>query len=125
MVKDSHKPPSRIRYEQSHPTISFRVSRETYDKLKEHLTRRRVSFADFVKESLGTQKLKIPDIEKIKETNWIQGYNKAMESYEITIRCHRCGQPMTVTPNSRLHQVFREYIEGSWSHTKCQEKYGY
>ena len=125
MVKDSHKPPSRIRYEQSHPTISFRVSRETHDKLKEHLIRRRVSFADFVKESLGIQQLKIPDIGKIKETNWIQGYNKAMEKYEITIRCHRCRQPMTVTPNSPLHQTIMDYIEGAWSHTNCEEKYGY
>ena len=71
------------------------------------------------------QQLKIPDVEKIKETNWIQGYNKAMEQYEINIRCYRCGQPMTVKPNSSLHQEIIEYIEGAWSHTTCQEKDGY
>ena len=35
MVKDRHKPPSRIRYEQNNPTISFRVSRKVHDKLRE------------------------------------------------------------------------------------------
>jgi hypothetical protein len=35
MAKDkAKKTPSRIKYEQSHPTVSFRVSREFYDRLQ-------------------------------------------------------------------------------------------
>jgi len=35
MKKKAHKPPSRIKYEQSHPTVSVRVDRKLYDELKE------------------------------------------------------------------------------------------
>ncbi len=52
MVKTnkSKKPPSRKRYEEEHPTISFRLDRESRKNLKEHLN------ADFVKDSLGREK---------------------------------------------------------------------
>jgi len=68
MVKASPKPPARIRYEQSHPTVSFRLSRDIYDLLKQRLDDLGgISFADFVKDSLGLLQLKIPDTEEIKE----------------------------------------------------------
>jgi hypothetical protein len=35
MVKDKYRSTSKIRYEQSHPIISARVSKQLYDKLKE------------------------------------------------------------------------------------------
>ena len=34
MVKGSHKPPSRVRYEQAHPTLSCRLDKETQTALK-------------------------------------------------------------------------------------------
>ena len=71
MAKATHKPPARIRYEQSHPTVSCRIDKNTYDLLKQRLEDLgEVSFADFVKDSLGLLQLKMPDIEEIKETAW-------------------------------------------------------
>ncbi len=68
MVKASHKPPARIRYEKSHPTVSCRLSKDTYDLLKQRLEDLgEVSFADFVKDSLGVLQLKIPDTKEIKK----------------------------------------------------------
>jgi len=52
----SKKSPSRKRYEEEHPTISFRLDRETRKNLKEHLDGTGCSFADFVKDSLGREK---------------------------------------------------------------------
>jgi len=54
MVK-SKKKPSRKRYEEEHPTVSFRLDRETYDRLKQHLAGTGYSFADFVKDSIGRE----------------------------------------------------------------------
>ena len=52
--KATHKPPSRIRYEQSHPTVSCRLDKDTHALLKQRLEDLGgVSFADFVKDSLG------------------------------------------------------------------------
>ena len=122
MVKGRHKPPSRIRYEQNNPTISFRVSREVHDKLKDHLAKRHVSFADFVKESLGVQQIQIPDVGKIKQAARTEGYNKAKKEYIICIRCSECQQPMAVLPNSDMHKAIIDHLEGLWFHTRCQEK---
>lgn len=48
--------PSRRRYEEKHPTVSFRLDREIYDRLREHLAGAGCSFADFIKDSLGREK---------------------------------------------------------------------
>ena len=122
MVKGRHKPPSRKRYEQNNPTISFRVSREVHDKLKDHLARRRVSFADFVKESLGVQQIQIPDVGKIKQAALTEGYNKAKKEYRICIRCSECQQPISIKPNSDLHRAIIDQLEGLWFHTTCREE---
>ncbi len=52
-------PPSRLRYEHEHPTVSFRVPRVLYDNLKEILAINEQSFADFVKEALGAKTLNV------------------------------------------------------------------
>jgi predicted DNA-binding protein len=53
--KQAKKKPSRVAYEESHPTISFRLDRETHDRLKGHLKATGCSFADFVKGALGRE----------------------------------------------------------------------
>ena len=47
--------PSRLAYEQSHPTVSFRLDREIRDRLKGYLSSTGCSFADFVKDALGRE----------------------------------------------------------------------
>lgn len=57
MVKASHKPPSRIKYEQSHPVVSCRLDMDTYTQLHAFLENTGVSFADFVKLELKLESL--------------------------------------------------------------------
>lgn len=47
--KAGRKKPSRLRYEQKHPTVSFRLEETLYARLKKHLEENGWSFADFVK----------------------------------------------------------------------------
>ncbi len=116
MAKGRHKPPSRIKYEQNNPTISFRVSREVYEKLKDHLAKRQVSFADFVKESLGVQK---PLIEK-RDKAWNEGYDQAEEDYQIRYPCSKCGEGIGMLPGSSLHNSIMEFLkEKGFKHLKC------
>jgi len=98
MVKGTRKPPARIRYEQSHPTLSCRLSKDTYDLLKQrHEDLGGVSFADFVKDALGIQQAKMPDIEEIKEQAGHEGYHQANGGLPdlVLLRCvwkaHRRG----------------------------------
>ena len=125
MVKGRHKPPSRIRYEQSHPVLSCRLDKQTHDLLQKRLDDAGLSFAQFVKSQLGVLELKMPDIKKIEKEAYQKGYAKAVNEYRIQIKCIQCGKPMTVLPNSNMHKGIIDHLEGLWSHTNCQERYRY
>ena len=121
MVKGSHKPPARIRYEQSHPTVSCRLSKDEYDLLKQRLEDLGgVSFADFVKDSLGLLQLKIPDTEEIKERARDEGYAQALEDYQIWYYCAVCRERIDMEPNSDSHKAMIGFMkEHGWGHASC------
>lgn len=123
MARSTHKPPARIRYEQSHPTVSCRLDKDTRDLLQQRLEDLGgVSFADFVKDSLGLLQLKMPDIEEIKETAWGEGYNQATEEYQIWYYCAVCGKLIYIAPNSDSHKAIIGYMEEHrWGHASCHE----
>jgi len=117
MVKATHKPPAQVRYEQSHPTVSCRLDRDTYTLLKQRLEDLGgVSFADFVKDSLGLLQLKMPDI----ETAWNEGYARAIEDYQVWYYCAVCGKRIDMVPNSDSHKAMIGYMkEHGWGHKSC------
>jgi hypothetical protein len=121
MVKGSHKPPARIKYEQSHPTVSCRLDRDTYALLKQRLEDLGgVSFADFVKDSLGLLQLKMPDIEEIKNAAWNEGYEEAGKEYCIWYPCCVCGKEILMEPNTEAHKAMIGYMkEHGWGHKSC------
>ena len=117
MVKATHKPPARIRYEQSHPTLSCRLDKDTHDLLKQRLEDLGgVSFADFVKDSLGLLQLKMPDVEEIKD----EAYDQAAKDNQIWYYCAVCGKRINVEPNSDSHKAIIGYMkEHGWAHSSC------
>jgi hypothetical protein len=118
MAKKTHKPPSRARYELSHPTVSARISKNEHQKLKQYLDDREISLAEFIRESLEIQK---PKIEAIWEAGREQGYSQAKNEFEIWYFCHRCSEPITILPNSKSHKALIEYmfVKG-WRHANCR-----
>jgi len=125
MVRDSHKPPSRIRYEQSHPVLSCRLDKKAHDLLQKRLDGAGLSFAQFVKSQLGVLELKMPDVKKIERDAYQKGYAKAVNEYRIQINCQQCGKPITVMPNSQMHKAIIDHLEGLWNHAECQERCRY
>jgi len=121
MAKAKHKPPARVRYEQSHPVVSCRVDGDTHELLKQRLEDLGgASFADFVKDSLGLLQPKMPDIKRIKEKAWSKGYNQAKENYQIWYYCVICGKRIDVEPNSDSHKAILGYMkEHGWGHKSC------
>ena len=120
MVKATHKSPARIRYEQSHPTVSFRLSKDVYDLLKQRLNDLGVSAVDFIKESLG---LLHTDIEEVKQASWDRGYDQAIEDYQIWYFCSVCGERIDMSPNSESHKAIIGYMKDhNWGHASCHEQ---
>ena len=123
-TKATHKPPARIRYEQSHPTMSCRLDKVTHDLLEQRLEDLGgVSFADFVKDSLGLLQLKMPDIEKIEERASGEGYDQAIGEYQIWYYCAVCRKRIDMSPDSDSHKAMIGYMkEHGWGHPSCHRQ---
>lgn len=121
MPKAKHKPPSRLRYEESHPVVSCRLSRHVDALLKQRLKDLgEISFAQFIKESLGLQEAKMPDIRERNEIARKKGYNQALKEYRISYPCPVCGERIDITPNSESHKAIMGYMKkDNWAHTSC------
>ena len=117
MAKATHKPPARVRYEQSHPTMSCRLDKDSHALLKQRLEDLGgVSFADFVKDALGLFELRMPDIEKMKD----EAYDQAKKDNQIWYFCAMCRKRMDVEPNSNSHKAIIGYMkEHEWGHASC------
>ena len=121
MKRTGHKPPARVRYEESHPTMSCRLSKDEYDLLKQRLEDLGgVSFAEFVKDSLGILQLKIPETKDIKEKARRAGYEQGKKENQVWYYCDTCRQRMDMAPNSECHKAMIDYMkEHGWGHRSC------
>ena len=125
-VKDranaAHKPPARVRYEQSHPVVSCRLSRDEYELLKQRLDDLGgVSFADFVKDSLGLLQLKVPETGEMKEKARMSGYDQGKREHQIWYFCDVCGKRINMSPGGNDHKAMIGFMkERGWQHDECR-----
>jgi len=61
MSKKVTKKPSRARYEEAHPVFSARLDRETYNRLKEHLSDTGCSLSKFIKDSVAREETMVKE----------------------------------------------------------------
>lgn len=91
--------------------------------LKQRLEDLGVSFAGFVKDSLGLLQLKIPRIDKIKQRAQQKGYAHGVEDWQIWFYCDVCGERINVEPNGEAHRAIIRYMEEhGWGHESCHSR---
>ena len=128
MGKKRHKPPSRIRYEKTHPVVSFRVKDEWYDAFKAFLQEQNLSIGDFFrisyeKQKANYQKAHNQGFNKGYRIGYNAGYEKGKEEWGIQFPCSICGELVYIPPNSDCHQAVIEFLKSRhWAHGKCIEK---
>ena len=88
MVKAKRIPPSRQRYEKTHPVVGVRVNREVYDELKELSKKTGKSFADFLKEGAGITKEHIRKTEIRPDCVLCQEPHSELDSFVICRDCY-------------------------------------
>jgi len=122
-IAEKRKPPSRVRYEQGHPTVSCRISRELYDRLQKLKDSEGKSFADILKIGLGVVELQATNEAELKKQGYTKGYKKgyadAESVFRITYPCNVCGKTMIVAGDV-AKETIRGYIRDNyWGHTEC------
>ncbi len=116
MKKKAHKPPSRIKYDQSHPTVSVRVDRALYDELQELREMSKKSLGDILREAVKKQK---PWAKDAYDLGQKAGYDSAKREFAVTYRCSVCGGVLTVTTADEKRAVAQYMREHGWKHGKC------
>lgn len=122
MAKRSQKPPSRVKYEESHPTVSCRVSRETYDRLQEMKEKEGKSFADILKIGLGILALKAKKDEKAYSRGYRDGYREAEREFKVAYACSVCGKTITLNSEGEKEAASGYMEEHGWGHAECHRK---
>ena len=79
--KRKRVPPSRLRYEQSHPVVSVRISQEMRRELELVHTASLMSIADVLR--VGLDKTK-PAVEAAFNEGYDEGYQSARREFEVT-----------------------------------------
>ena len=80
MSKSIKKKPDRSRYDQEHPTRSFRLkSRESNERLQAYLEATGGSISDLIERALTDLPIELPDIGKIRDAEYAQGYYEGYE----------------------------------------------
>jgi len=109
------KPPSRVRYEKSHPIVSARLRMNHYKKLKKILETEEKRFAQFVRDAIDKSETEYSNAYEL-------GYYNGTEDSEIWFYCSICGEKMPIIPNSESHKALLQYMdEHDWGHISCQE----
>lgn len=103
--KKKHKPPSRLRYEQSHPVVSFRIRQDLHDRFKTLLKKRNQTASEFFGECVDKQE------------------NIFSLGRLVTIPCAICGEPMDL--NIDVNPTIKETLKkafSKWCHASCDKK---
>jgi hypothetical protein len=117
------KPPSRVKYETEHPTVSLRVPRDLYDKLRAVREAEGTSITDVLKVGVGLLEVKVRRERKIREEAYLAGRLKgsvdAKEKYSVSYPCSVCGEPIVVDSTEEKEFIKRKMSEYGWGHSEC------
>lgn len=120
------KPPSRVRYEDSHPTVSCRVQKELYERLQKINKKQGRSFADILKVGVGVLEVKVAKEEVVRKRGYDEGYKKgygdARSMYAVGYLCNVCGGVLTVSSEEERKAIKSYMKDHAWGHGSCHEK---
>ena len=117
-------PPSRQRYEQTHPVVSIRLSREISESLEKFKQAHGLSLADILK--LGLDKAKL-DLEiahsRGMEDGYLIGYGSAQDEYEVTYWCGHCrGRHLSITTEEEREAAANFMYRAGWHDPDCPRR---
>lgn len=109
------KPPSRIRYEASHPTVSFRVTKEEYAKLQAMRKKTGLSLGEVARRVLELRK---KEVDEAYERGLRAGYGR------FDVPCKVCSKPMNFDLKLQRDAEAAADVRktfSTWRHTTCKE----
>lgn len=119
MSRKRRVPPSRVRYEQQNPTVSIRVSRELYDRLRALREQSDRSLGDILREAMGVQE---PATGAAYNRGYAEGCADAENLYRVGYRCCVCNGLLTIDDDTSKRAAAEYMREHGWGHSSCHEE---
>ena len=124
--KNKGKPPSRIKYEAEHPTISCRVSREIYEQLINIKATEGKSFSDILKVGLSILEVKIDKESHVFQRAYANGYEDRHRDgeakYKVAYCCFGCGSLIDVDTEEEKEAAADYMMQNKWGHSFCLKR---
>jgi len=117
MVKRAHAPPSKRRYDEKHPVVSFRVSRKNYDLLKGTLTKQNKSIGQFFREALGVEMRNYKEAFRRGER---KGLEEGLQRYAIVTLCIACGEAIVIE-DEKTQTELEEAVQRGEFYNLCMD----
>ena len=112
-----HKPPSRVRYEASHPTVTVRLSAEVHKRLLKLCQTTGKSPADVMREAVGVQEVSAGSA-------YQKGSQDTKALYAVTWKCPVCGKDVTARAEQSKKLAGEYLAQLGWKHGECARKTG-
>ena len=109
MKRSKRKSPSRIKYEGSHPVVSIRLPKETYDDLMKFKGQSGYGLAEIIQATLNEQAIEI-------DIAYWTGYEDAEKSLRVTYPCSGCGKVIIVNTDEEKKAITEYMMESGWGH---------
>lgn len=116
MPKKPHRPPSQIRYEESHPVVSVRVSEELKARLDEVRQLSGKSFGDILREVVGVQD---ESAGAAYDQGWNEAWHQAYTTYAVSYPCFVCGKTIVVQTDAEKKALAQYMRQHGWGHASC------
>ena len=113
MVKKKQPPPSKIKYDKSHPTISIRVSQDLKIQLDEIRETSGKSIGDILREAVGAQDVSVKDA-------WKRGVSHGKGLYGVNYKCSVCGGNLIIDTADEKKAASTFMREHGWHHNSCE-----
>ena len=126
MTKGTKKSPSRIRYEERHPTVSCRVTMDVHKRIEEVKAREGRNLLDIIKKGLGVSDTQeegeyvVPeDIEQsIFDEGFNAGFSDGEKTYKVTFHCCVCGGIIKLMEDDEKITAGHYMEQNNWGHSK-------
>lgn len=115
MAKKKHQPPTKIKYDKTHPIVSVRVDQELKKQLDEIREKSGKSVGDILREAL---KIQAPSTKKA----FTAGVTNGKYTYGVPYKCSVCGGTIWITTPEAKKAAAQYMREHRWAHGDCLSK---
>lgn len=125
MTKKRNPPPSRVRYERSHPTVTIRVDSELYEQLQEMRSTGGFSYAEVFRAGLDKASLVVGKaLEEARQEGYQEGLAEGSEAakrkYSVGYYCARCKRKhLIIVHDKEKAAAARLMFDAGWHSPRC------